>query len=276
MAATESYIRNQLHRVPLSDLQPDPEQPRKYMDPAGLAELAASISQVGVVVPILFRQEGDGLLYVVAGERRCLAARRAGLTEIPGICIDGQNHAEIALVENILRQDLNPIEEAEAFDRLIKGKSYTQEDLANILGKTQSLISATLSLNRLPQEIRDECRSDATIPKRVLIEIARAKQTRAMVTRYREYRRKQVAQETKQGGQAATLKRNAEEQLLAAVASLTARIGKTDLTLWPGDQVSSLKTALRDLNVVAEDRFVAFAAAAQEPIEAGPRPSAQE
>ena len=105
MAATEPYVRNQLYSIPLAELLPDPNQPRKFLDPAALDELAASIAQHGVLEPILFRAEA-GQNFVVAGERRCSAARQAGLASIPAICIDGQNHAEIALVENLLRQDL--------------------------------------------------------------------------------------------------------------------------------------------------------------------------
>ena len=107
--------------------------------------------------PILFRVE-DGQNYIVAGDRRCRAARQAGLISIPAIFIDTQNHEEISLVENLLRQDLNPVEEAEALNRLQEDHNYQQEDLMRIFGKSQTAISETLSLNRLPQAIRDECR----------------------------------------------------------------------------------------------------------------------
>jgi ParB family chromosome partitioning protein len=187
MAASESYVRNRLYFVPLSDLQPDPNQPRKYLDSTALEELTASIVQHGVLEPILFRQE-DSLLYVVAGERRCAAARKAGLVSIPAVFIDSKNYGEISLVENLLRQDLTPVEEAEALDRLQKDHAYKQEDLARIFGKSKAIISETLSLNRLPQEVRNECRKDPSIPKRVLIEIARKKQERSMLTAYWKYK----------------------------------------------------------------------------------------
>ena len=140
MAASESYVRNRLYFVPLSDLQPDPNQPRKYLDATALEELTASIVQHGVLEPILFRQE-NGLLYVVAGERRCAAARKAGLVSIPALFIDSQNYAEISLVENLLRQDLTAVEEAEALDRLRQDYAYKQEDLARMIGKSQPIIS---------------------------------------------------------------------------------------------------------------------------------------
>ena len=152
--------------VPLAELQPDPTQPRKYMDPVALDELTASVSQMGIIEPVVCRQDpATGLVYVVAGERRCAAARKAGLATVPAVFIDGANYAEIALVENLLRQDLNPVEEAEALQRLMDDHAYQQDQLATIIGKSQPTISKSLSLNRLPKEIRDECRQDPTVPE---------------------------------------------------------------------------------------------------------------
>ncbi|GLI36463.1 ParB/RepB/Spo0J family partition protein [Desulforhabdus amnigena] len=113
IAVAPTYQKGRLYTLDLSQLQPDPNQPRKSLDPAALEELAASIAQHGVLEPILFRLDENGGLIIVAGERRVQAARQANLTTIPGILVDG-NHAEIALVENLLRQDLTAIEEAEA------------------------------------------------------------------------------------------------------------------------------------------------------------------
>ena len=94
-----SYIPNQLYQVPLAELQLDPAQPRKYMDPVALEELTASVSQMGIIQPVVCRQDpATGLVYVVAGERRCAAARKAGLPTVPAVFIDGANYAEIALV----------------------------------------------------------------------------------------------------------------------------------------------------------------------------------
>jgi ParB family transcriptional regulator, chromosome partitioning protein len=187
-----TYAPNQLHSVPLAEIQPDPTQPRKYMDPKALEELTASVRQMGIIEPIVCRQDpATGLVYSVAGERRCAAARKAGLTHVPAVFIDGNNHAEIALVENLLRQDLNPIEEAEALKRLMDDHPYLQEDLARIIGKSPVTISEALSLNKLPKEIRDECRKDPSVPKKVLVVIARSKQQRSMATQFKLYRRQQ-------------------------------------------------------------------------------------
>ena len=210
---TVTYEKGQLYQLNLNDLQADPNQPRKYMDPQALEDLAASIAQHGVLTPILFRQGvmveigghdpnspelgivspdfHAGNLYVVAGERRCEAAKKAGLTEIPAILVEGK-HGEIALVENLLRQDLTAVEEAEALDRLMKEESYTQEQLGGIIGKARTTVTDILTLTRLPQEIRDECRGNTAVTRKTLITIARKKQARGMVTAWNKVKEKQA------------------------------------------------------------------------------------
>ncbi|MDD5168284.1 MAG: ParB/RepB/Spo0J family partition protein [Syntrophales bacterium] len=187
-----TYTKGRIYKIPLSDLQADPGQPRKFIDPVALAELTASISKLGVLEPILFRQDGDGKLIVVAGERRVEAAKAAGLTQIPGILVDG-NHREISLVENLLRQDLTPVEEAEALQSLMTEKNYTQDQLSEMLGKAQGSISKTMSLNDLPEGVRDVCRSNANIPKTVLLEIAKAKSESEMLRKFERFMSKEAA-----------------------------------------------------------------------------------
>ncbi|WP_169728992.1 ParB/RepB/Spo0J family partition protein [Desulfatirhabdium butyrativorans] len=138
--------------------------------------------------------------FIVAGERRFEAAKNAGLTEIPAILVDG-NTGEIALVENLLRQDLTSVEEAEALDRLMKEESYTQEQLGVIIGKARTTVNEILSLNRLPQEIRDECRSNPAVTRKALINIARKKQTRGMLTAWKKFKEKMAKEESGQKGQ---------------------------------------------------------------------------
>jgi ParB family chromosome partitioning protein len=115
-----------------------------------MEEMTASVAKHGILQPILFLVDETGNPIIVAGERRVEAAKKAGLTTIPAIFVEG-NHAEIALVENLLRQDLTPIEEAEALDRLIKEQSYTHEQLAGMIGKARNTLTEILSLHRLPR-----------------------------------------------------------------------------------------------------------------------------
>jgi ParB family transcriptional regulator, chromosome partitioning protein len=126
---------------------------------------------------------------VAAGERRVEAAKKAGLTTIPALFVEG-NHAEIALMENLFRQDLTPVEEAEVLDRLLKEQSYTHEQIAGMIGKARNTLTEILSLNRLPQAVRDECRSTTTTARKTLIEIARKKQDRSMITAWNQYKDK--------------------------------------------------------------------------------------
>jgi len=139
----------------LTDVVADPAQPRQRFDDERLEELVASIKEKGILQPIVVRKgPGPGINYiVVAGERRLRAARRAGLTEVPVLVKDvATNEAlELALIENLQREDLNPIEEAQAYQRLLESEDYTQDVLARRLGKNRSTIANTLRLLRLHQ-----------------------------------------------------------------------------------------------------------------------------
>lgn len=248
----ETYVKGQLYNIMLSDLHPDPNQPRKFMEPAALEELTASIKQHGVLEPILFRvgdstpntQNSTPSLIVVAGERRFAAAQNAGLTSIPAIFIEG-NHAEIALVENLLRQDLTAVEEAEAFQRLMTEQNYTQEQLGTIIGKAQNTLSEILSLNKLPQEIRDECRGDRTISKNTLITISKKKQARSMLTAYKTYKEKLAKQ---QETAKPSTKKTAQSQVLVELLNKTnERFEDLDTSNFTEDEKTQIATAMTQL-----------------------------
>ncbi|MBQ1846775.1 MAG: ParB/RepB/Spo0J family partition protein, partial [Clostridia bacterium] len=124
----------------ISDIQANPDQPRKYFDGNAIAELTESIRTRGVIQPILVREAGDGFYIIIAGERRYRAAKAAGLTEIPAIIMDISegDAAEISLIENIQRQDLNPMEEAAAYKAIMDDYGLTQDELAARIGKPRS------------------------------------------------------------------------------------------------------------------------------------------
>ena len=153
LEAAGERVRN----VPLDHLVANPEQPRKEFDPAALQELADSINERGVLQPILVQETAAERFMIVAGERRYRAAKLAGLTVVPVIV--GQFSAdevlEIALVENIQRADLNPVEEANAYAELAQRRGWTQEQLAKHLGKSRPAIANALRLLKLPQTTRD-------------------------------------------------------------------------------------------------------------------------
>ena len=151
----ETHGENKVSKIKLSMIDPKSDQPRKYFDKEALEELASSIAENGLLQPILVREYGDSRYQIIAGERRFRASKLAGLSEIPAIVLDKDDRkvAEIALIENIQREDLNPVEEAMAFRALIKEYDLTQEELSEKVGKSRSTIANTMRLLDLPDEI---------------------------------------------------------------------------------------------------------------------------
>ena len=154
-AASESALE-----IPLDRVQPNPNQPRKRFDPGALAELTDSIRASGVIQPIVVRPVGDRY-ELIAGERRWRAAKAAGLERIPAVVREATNaeSLELALVENLLREDLNPIEAAEGYRQLLADFGWTQEQLGHRIGKDRSSIANALRMLKLPAPIQDDLRS---------------------------------------------------------------------------------------------------------------------
>ena len=142
--------------LPVDQIRPNPYQPRKVFDKDALQELSESIQQHGVFTPILVKKSISGY-ELVTGERRLRASKMAGLDTIPAILFDfdDQQMMEIALLENVQREDLNIIEEAKAYDQLIKRLNYTQEQLAHRIGKSREHITNTLRLLKLPEDVQN-------------------------------------------------------------------------------------------------------------------------
>jgi ParB family chromosome partitioning protein len=246
-----SYEKGRLYNIPIHDFNVDPNQPRKYFDEEGLAELTQSIADKGVIQPIIFRVNEGGDVILVAGERRLKAAQNAGLEVIPALFIDDEKPHEIALIENSLRQNLTAIEEAEAVGRLADELKYTHEQLAKILGKKRQTIGEILTLNRLPVEIRDECRTNPNCPRRVLVEIARKKQERSMISLYKKYKEKGLtSDEIRQEAKKERKEKGPDEQAAAAVTSIAAlhtRLEKIDWMAVSSDERVQLQEAFAAL-----------------------------
>ena len=145
------------NELPINEIIPNRDQPRKTFDEAALEELAESIKQHGVLQPLLVRPIPSGVYQLVAGERRWRACRMAGLNKVPVVIkeLTDTETMEIAIIENLQREDLNPIEEAEGLQALIDKCGYTQEEVAASVGKSRPAIANSLRLLRLPQEVRD-------------------------------------------------------------------------------------------------------------------------
>jgi len=146
----------EIKSIPIELIRPNTYQPRKTFSQESLDELTESIRTYGVLQPITVRSNGNKYYELVAGERRLRAAQMAGMMEIPAIVIDvtDSDSAILALVENLQREDLNYIEEAEGYESLMKDHSYTQEQLAALIGKKQSTIANKLRVLRLPEEVK--------------------------------------------------------------------------------------------------------------------------
>ncbi|MBR2972087.1 MAG: ParB/RepB/Spo0J family partition protein [Clostridia bacterium] len=152
---TNTNKENPVNTLKISLIDPKSDQPRKYFDKDTLEELATSISENGLLQPILVREYGEGRYQIIAGERRFRASKLAGLTDIPAIVLNRDNKAaaQIALIENIQREDLNPLEEAMAYKSLKDEYDMTQEELSEKLGKSRSAIANSIRLLDLPEAI---------------------------------------------------------------------------------------------------------------------------
>lgn len=158
-----------LQMMDISKIERDKNQPRKNVK-VNIDELAESIKEKGILQPLLVREENDETI-LISGERRLEAALKAGLSQVPVIFYEG-NPAELSLIENLQREDLHPIEEAEALQDLMKKSSYTQEEIGKLIGKKQSTISGILKLNEIHKSILTKCRNDKWWSQARLLRIA--------------------------------------------------------------------------------------------------------
>ncbi|MDR6755881.1 ParB family chromosome partitioning protein [Mycoplana sp. BE70] len=163
IGAAEPAPINPDRMVPIEFVGRNPRNPRRYFDEAELQDLAASIRQHGIVQPVVVRTIAAERFEIIAGERRWRAAQLAGFVEIPVIVrdVDDRTALEIAIVENVQRSDLNPLEEALGYDQLIAEHGYTQNDLGEIIGKSRSHVANSLRLLKLPEPVRDMLASGA-------------------------------------------------------------------------------------------------------------------
>ena len=168
---------NNIYSIPVNKIKDNPYQPRQIFNESKLGELANSIKKHGVIQPIIVRIKNDNIL-LVAGERRLRATKLAGIEKIPAI-VSKSEPMEISLIENLQRENLNPFEEAEALQTMLNKYKYTQERLAETVGKSRPSIVKILSLNKIPDNLRGEC-SRVNIPRRTLFEIAQQKDENSM------------------------------------------------------------------------------------------------
>lgn len=170
-----TYKRGRIYNLSLDQLQTDSDQPRKHFDGSELDALKKSIEEKDLLYPVLFRIDGNGNNILVSGERRLRAFRSLGRETIPAMVIGSEKYDEVALVDNIQRVDLHPIDEAEAVNNLKTKYGYTQDQLGNLVGKAQNTVSDILALMALSEEIRVDARQRKELSRGTLLKIARIK-----------------------------------------------------------------------------------------------------
>jgi len=187
--------------VPIDQVDPNPNQPRQVM--GDLSELMASIAEKGVIEPLVVRARA-GRYQIIAGERRYQAAVQIGLRELPVVVrdVDDTEVIELALVENLQRKDLTPFEEAEALHALGERCGYTHEDLARKLGKSRTSITESLTLNQMPEEVKNLCRLADITSKSLLLQIVRQSDPQKMTALIEKMTREGI--NTRQGLRKAT------------------------------------------------------------------------
>lgn len=174
-AASSSQMQNGTYMmVDINQIQTDPNQPRKYFDPVKLAELAESIKANNLIQPVVIRFSPNRNIILVAGERRYRASLAAGVKQIPAV-VRNDNPAEIQLIENLLRDDLRPLEKAEGLKMMMDNNGYSSDEAAERLHMHKVTVSEILSLNRLPDAVKEAVRLDgeSKYPQRLLIALAK-------------------------------------------------------------------------------------------------------
>lgn len=247
--AKTTYVKGKLYQIPCGDLQTDPNQPRKFFDKAALEDLTASMEKEGVLQPVLFRVGESGEPILVAGERRLLAAKDAGLKTVPAILIEG-NYTQIALMENLFREDLTVMEHAEALELVRLELDYTQEQLGIFIRKAKSTVSEILSLNELPDKIRKECRSNPLISRKALIAIAKKRPAR-MIAAYEKVKERMAATPKTRGPKGK--RKNWQEKFSAKYSELTRVIADMDIEIMDAAERDSAIARIRELQKTTDN-----------------------
>lgn len=170
-----TYRKGKIHDISLDLLHRDINQPRKHFDESELDALKKSIEDKGLLYPVLFRVDENGNNILVSGERRLRAFRSLDKETIPAIRVDSDRYDEIALIDNVQRVDLSPVDESEAIYNLQTKYGHTQEQLGNLIGKAQNTVADILALMKLSEEIRDDARSRKELSRGALLKVARIK-----------------------------------------------------------------------------------------------------
>jgi ParB family transcriptional regulator, chromosome partitioning protein len=172
---SKTYRKGKIHDISLELLHRDVDQPRKHFDQEEHEALKRSIADKGLLYPVLFRVDEDGNNILVSGERRLRAFRSLGRETIPAVRIDSDRYDEVALIDNLQRSNLHPVDEAEAVHNLQSKYGHTQEQLGNLVGKAQNTVADILGLMKLSDEIREDAIGRKELSRGALLKVARIK-----------------------------------------------------------------------------------------------------
>jgi ParB family chromosome partitioning protein len=229
--------RTILASLALASIRPNPRQPRRHFDSAALAELADSIRARGLLQPIIVARDGDGYL-LMAGERRWRAAQIVGLETVPALIRD-DDPLEIAMIENLQREDLTPL------GQLVERFGYTHETLAEMLGKSRPYVSNTLTLRRLPEEIKTECYATPGVSREILIHIARTESPQHQAMLWRLVRlRKMSVQKFRAEAAGSSPARDTVRDLARLIRQLGSKLRTLDPSTAAGDDRRHLERLL--------------------------------
>ncbi len=241
--AIHGRSRTVLAALPIGAIRPNPEQPRRHFDAGALAELAASISVRGVLQPIIVKRDGDEFL-LMAGERRYRASQMAGLKAIPAL-VRNDDPMEIAMIENLQRENLTPLEEAEGLATLAEQFGYTHEALAELIGKSRPYVTNTLTICRLPKAMKEEFHDRPDVSREILISIARAETPEKQDTLWRLARMRKLSVQrfrSEQAGEPGAADEIAEVEQL--VRKLGRKLRALDTAVLPAEQRAQLQRLL--------------------------------
>lgn len=238
--------------IDVSMLIPNPDQPRKHFDSIAMRDLALSIKDIGIINPITASEGDNGTKTIIAGERRFRAAQEAGLKEVPCIIVEADNALEVALAENMHREGLTAVEQAEALLKFVE-QGMTQKELANKISKSKNYVSELISIAGLPDFIKDQCRDKPEYARRELKKIASAK-PELQVEMFEAYKKK-LASLVRMPNKS---ERQVSSSLITAIKSLETQLvgfGKIDDELEKeaisdelrilGDKINQLLTEVR-------------------------------
>ncbi len=243
------YKKGKLYPLSLSILVPDPLQPRKHIDESDLEELKQSIQTHGLLSPIIFRVDQDSNLILVSGERRYRACQALGWTEVQGVFIDSKKHDEVALVDNVQREDLHPVDLAEAVKSLKDKYEYTLEQIGHVIGKAEQTVSEIIKVTELSQDIRDDARTRKNISRNALLKVAR-KSKKAQRKAYDML----LGALSKEGTKRQYVKHQAHEKVTTMADKAIKGIQGLDLDNL-GDNKEEVETKLRQLLAAIQDKL---------------------